>query len=126
MAIVWRRTGGEIMVFLNTGQPVVTTATAATATTCKLEKLSGRAQRRSGCAMALRCVVRGGAEVWRHVQRRSTARRWWSGDGDCLAEDWQGDNGVSQHRTTSGDNGDGSDSNDMQAREALRAGAEDR
>jgi hypothetical protein len=74
--------------------------------------------------MALRCVVRGGAEVWRHVQRRSTARRWWSGDGDCLAEDWRGDNGVSQHRTTSGDNGDGSDSNDMQAREALRAGAE--
>jgi hypothetical protein len=45
MAIVWRRTGGEIMVFLNTGQPVVTTATAATATTCKLEKLSGWAQR---------------------------------------------------------------------------------
>ena len=34
-----------IMVFLNTGQPVATTATAATATTCTLEKLSGRAQR---------------------------------------------------------------------------------
>jgi hypothetical protein len=83
-------------------------------------------ERRSGCAMALRCVVRGGGEVWRHVQRRSTAWRWWSGDGDCLAEDWRGDNGVSQHRTTSGDNGDGSDSDDMQAGEALRVGAEDR
>jgi hypothetical protein len=76
--------------------------------------------------LQMRCVVRGGGEVWRHVQRRITARRWWSGDGDCLAEDWRGDNGVSQHRTTSGDNGDGSDSNDMQAGEALRAGAEDR
>jgi hypothetical protein len=45
MAVDGWRAGREIMVFLNTGRPVATTATAATATTCTLEKLSGRAQR---------------------------------------------------------------------------------